>query len=83
MDFFAYDQKGFQVCKDHLKPNEIEELANQILIVPFKLITKSFNLDLKYSVGFFWCEQNQKSEVFPVIGWTISKCTEKDKNNIQ
>ena len=83
LDFFAYDQEGYEVCRDHLKPEDIEKLASQLLIVPFKVCSKNFSVDLKYSVGFFGCDQNEKNEVIPVIGWTVSNCSEKEKNSIQ
>ena len=83
LDFFAYDQEGYRISGGYLKPNDIEKLTSQLLIVPFKVCYKNFIANLKYSVGFFGCDQNEKNEVIPVIGWTVSNCSEKEKNSIQ
>ena len=57
--------------------SEFSELSSQMLIVPFKVIYEEF--DMKYKVGFIGCDQNEKSEVYPVQGWIVSLGAEEEK----
>ena len=65
--------------------SEFSELSSQMLIVPFKVIYEdnarniSKEYDMKYKVGFIGCEQNEKSEVYPVQGWIVSLGAEEEK----
>ena len=70
---------------DYMDINEFSELSSQMLIVPFKVIyeDKDRNIyekfDMKYKVGFIGCDQNEKSEVYPVQGWIVSLGAEEEK----
>ena len=65
--------------------SEFSELSSQMLIVPFKVIYEdnarniSKEFDMKYKVGFIGCEQNEKSEVYPVQGWIVSLGAEEEE----
>ena len=70
---------------DYMDINEFSELSSQMLIVPFKVIyeDKVRNIyekfDMKYKVGFIGCEQNEKSEVYPIQGWIVSLGAEEEE----
>ena len=70
---------------DCMDIKEFSELSSQMLIVPFKVIyeDKARNIykeyDMKYKVGFIGCDQNEKSEVYPVQGWIVSLGAEEEK----
>ena len=34
---------------------------------------------MKYKVGFIGCDQNKKSEVYPVQGWIVSLGAEEEE----
>ena len=74
LDFFAYDNDGKRFSDKSLEVSKLSNLASQIIIVPFTIIEektqKEYNM--KYKVGFFGCDQNEKNEVFPVQGWIVS-----------
>ena len=65
--------------------SEFSKLSSQMLIVPFKVKyeDKTRNIykeyDMKYKVGFIGCDQNEKSEVYPVQGWIVSLGAEEEK----
>ena len=87
LDFFAYKKYGGKVEKftsQSLKVEEFDELANQMLIVPFiineEITGKTY--DMKYTVGFIGCVQNKENEVFPVQGFIVSPFSKKEKNSI-
>ena len=64
---------------------DFKNLASQMLIVPFKIIEElNGNKEylMKYKVGFAGCDKNEKNEVFPVQGWIVSPCTEKERDSI-
>ena len=78
LDFFAYikrnEGKVERFSGESIKVKEIDLLSNQMLVVPFTIyeeITKK-TYEMKYSVGFIGCEQNEEKEVFPVQGWIVS-----------
>ena len=89
LNFFAYysEVEGNSsvppFMKEQIKVEDFEQLANQMLNVPFNIIDiKGKVYKMKYSVGFIGCDQNKKKEVFPVTGWIVSKRTEKDEKSI-
>ena len=71
--------------EDCMGVREFSELSSQMLIVPFKLIYEdptrniSEKFDMKYKVGFIGCEQNEKSEVYPIQGWIVSLGAEEEE----
>ena len=84
LSFFAYlnkvDDKGnFEKFNgEYIKVSHFDDLASQKLIVPFKIIDLLNNkkeYQMKFKVGFFGCDQNEKKEVFPVKGWIVSSCS--------
>ena len=84
MDFrlFSYDNNRKRLSDKSLEVSKLSHLASQIITVPFTIIEeitgKKYNM--KYKVGFFGCDQNEKNEVFPVQGWIVSDCTEEKKD---
>ena len=76
MDFrlFSYDNNRKRLSDKSLEVSKLSNLASQIITVPFTIIEektqKEYNM--KYKVGFFGCDQNEKNEVFPVQGWIVS-----------
>ena len=88
LKFFAYitdsDLKLVQFVDDMISLNDLPSLAKQMLIVPFTINIGETGKQylMKYKVGFIGCDQNEKGEVFPVQGWIVSPCTEKEKNSI-
>ena len=76
MDFrlFSYDNNRKRLSDKSLEVSKLSHLASQIITVPFTIIEektqKEYNM--KYKVGFFGCDQNEKNEVFPVQGWIVS-----------
>ena len=86
LSFFAYygdngdeTEKLKPFMENSIKIELFKNLADQILKVPFKFInSKGQTFFLKYNVGFIGCDQNEKKEVFPVIGWIVSP-DNKDK----
>ena len=70
---------------DCMDIKEFSELSSQMLIVPFKVKyeDKTRNIykeyDMKYKVGFIGCDQNEKSEVYPVQGWIVSLGAEEEE----
>ena len=91
LSFFAYysEVKEYDEIippfkEDSIKVKDFEKLANQMLIVPFKIVNdlKNITYDMKYSVGFIGCDQNKKNEVFPVTGWFVGPSTKGDRESI-
>ena len=85
LDFFAYKKgdegKIERFSGESIIVKEIDLLSSQMLAVPFTIyeeITKK-TYDMKYSVGFIGCEQNEEKEVFPVQGWIVSPYSKKEK----
>ena len=74
LDFFAYDKNLEKFTAQSLKVGDFDDLAEQMLIAPFtiyeELTKKTYNM--KYTVGFIGCDQNDKMEVFPVQGYIVS-----------
>ena len=65
-----------------MKVDDFNDLANQMLVVPFKLTDVNQNeYELKYKVGFIGCAQNKKNEISPVQGWFVSPYSEEDDKN--
>ena len=90
LDFFAYyketDHRGnIQIFdQKEIKVENFKKLANQMLIVPFKVIDLVHKKEylMKYKVGFVGCDQNEKKEVFPIQGWLVSPSTEEERDSI-
>ena len=90
LNFFAYlnkkDYSGKMIRfgRDSIKVKEFNELANQMLIVPFTIedLVHQKTYLMKYKVGFIGCDQNEKKEVFPVQGWTVSPSSEEEMKSI-
>jgi len=91
LDFFAYRNNKvngqIKIEKFDGKSSGIrsfENLASQILIVPFTIFEgitqKTYNM--KYQVGFIGCDQNEKKEVSPVQGWIVSPSSEEERKSI-
>ena len=90
LNFFAYlnlkDFHGnvYAFKDDSMKVEKFNELANQMLVVPFTIedVVHKKTYDMKYKVGFVGCEQNDKKEVIPVQGWFVSPSTKKERESI-
>ena len=88
LDFFAYKKtfggKVERFSTRSLKVEDFEDMAGQMLIVPFTIIEhitgKSY--EMKYNVGFIGCDQNEKNEVIPVQGWIVSPSSKADRDSI-
>ena len=83
LNFFAYYKffnKIQPFTEDKILVEQINNLANQMLIVPFTMedINHKTTYLMKFKVGFAGCEQNDKKEVIPVQGWFVSPCTEEE-----
>ena len=82
LDFFAYFSSGEKFVYETMKVDDFNDLANQMLVVPFKLTDVNQNeYELKYKVGFIGCAQNKKNEISPVQGWFVSPYSEEDDKN--
>ena len=90
LSFFAYyGEKSYngkikRFEEDEIKVKHFEKLANQMLIVPFKIVDLVHGKEylMKYKVGFVGCDQNDKKEIFPIQGWFVSPSSEKERNSI-
>ena len=87
LNFFAYinyDKKVEKFVGNSLKVERFKELANQMLIVPFKVVSRVQDKEwmMKYKVGFFGCEQNDKNEIIPTQGWIVSPSTKEERESI-
>ena len=87
LKFFAYKNYRKNIerfTEDSISVDSFGDLANQMIIVPYKLInldTKE-EIDMKYKVGFIGCDQNDKDEVYPVQGWIVSSRIEEERESI-
>jgi len=78
LKFFGYikkDEYFHYFSGDKINRDDINNLPDQILDVPFIIIKKDKKMEMKFYVGFFGCEQNDKKEVSPVLGWIVSPST--------
>ena len=87
LNFFAYlntDNKIEKFDGNSLKVESFKKLANQMLIVPFKVKSTVINKEwlMKYKVGFFGYEQNDKNEIIPTQGWIVSPSTKEERESI-
>ena len=88
LNFFAYikaDGNKVKRFEDRrIYSDDLENLANQQLIVPFTIkdINSEKEYKMKYKVGFIGCDQNEENEVFPIQGWIVSPTTEEEINSI-
>ena len=86
LKFFAYynsgERKEDRFDGEEIKIKDFEDLANQMLIVPFTIVDiNEKEYLMKYSVGFIGCDKNEKNEVFPVSGWIVSPSTEEERKS--
>ena len=89
LQFFAYlnKKKGFggieRFTECSLKVEDFKDLANQMLIVPFKIKDKINNVEyqMKYKVGFVGCDQNENNEIVPIKGWIVSPSTQEERES--
>ena len=84
LSFFAYYRNEERFMEDTIKVENFKKLANQMLIVPFKIVDEVHKKEylMKYKVGFVGCEQNNKSEVYPIQGWLVSPSTKEERDRI-
>ena len=90
LSFFAYygevefGSKVRRFMENEIKVKNFRKLANQMLIVPFKIIDVVHNKEylMKYKVGFVGCDQNDKKEVYPIQGWLVSPSTQEERDSI-
>ena len=90
LNFFAYykensSNKEVKIFPGNsIKVKDLNKLANQILVVSFKIIESKNKKEylMKYKVGFVRCKQNKENEVYPVQGWLVSPSTDKERNSI-
>ena len=71
--------------EDEIQIKDFPKLANQMLIVPFKIVDEEDNNKeylMKYQVGFIGCEQNDKNEIYPVQGWIVTPSTKEERESI-
>ena len=88
LDFFAYYKEADRRGKvntfnaKEIKVENFKKLANQMLIVPFKIIDLVHGKEylMKYKVGFVGCDQNDKKEVFPIQGWMVSPNNKEEES---
>ena len=84
LNFFAYEtdknKKLIPLKRSFITNKSLPYIANQMLNVPFKIITSwGEEYLMKYKVGFIGCDQNEKGEVFPVKGWIVSENKEEEE----
>jgi len=85
LDFFAYygkEEKYQRNIGRYIKIEDFDSLAEQMLVVPFKIGNKNKTYEMKFNVGFFGCGMNDKKEVYPLSGWMVSRMTQADKESI-
>ena len=87
VDFFAYfggEERYRTVNNRNIKLEDLNSLASQMLVVPFKIynLKNNKNDEMKFYVGFFGCGMNNENEVYPVSGWLVSSMTKEDKESI-
>lgn len=88
LKFFAYYApldyfKHYRIFDGNsIKIKDINKLANQILKAPFTVEDKVHKreYEMEYKVGFVGCDQNEKKEVFPVMGWCVGPFKEEEEN---
>ena len=84
LKFFGYIKRNEEFIRfsdDKIEGEEINNFPNQILNVPFIIIKEEDNskINVEFEAGFFGCEQNEKKEVSPKIGWIISPLSYSNK----
>ena len=84
LQFFAYFKEGIKNDENKIRIKSFKRLANQMLIVPFKIIdlVHKKEYEMKYKVGFAGCDQNDKKEVYPVQGWLVSPSTKEERESL-
>ena len=75
LKFFGYtksdDDRYYTFEDDEIDVEKFYEFAGQILTVPFVINNNDKKSSMIFEAGFFGCDQNEKKEVYPVIGWGI------------
>ena len=72
LDFFAYwgsEDNYIPFKEKNIKVENFFKFPRQMLTVPFNILDEDNNHEMKYTVGFIGCDQNEKYEVSPVTGW--------------
>ena len=84
LELFAYYKEGDRNNDKKIRVKSFKYLANQMLIVPFKIkdLVHNKEYDMKYRVGFVGCYQNDKNEVYPEQGWLVSPSTKEDRYSL-
>ena len=88
LDFFAYysevkeNSNVKRFMEKSIKVKNFDKLAQQILNVPFLIVSENGSYKMKYRVGFIGCDQNERNEVFPVTGWIVCPETKEDEDRI-
>ena len=80
-----YYEKNSEFMEDEIQIKDFPKLANQMLIVPFKIVDEEDNNKeylMKYQVGFIGCEQNDKNEIYPVQGWIVTPSTKEERESL-
>ena len=76
LKFFGYIKRHecfYRFLEDKIEGDDLNNIPNQILNVPFKIIKlDKTEIKMKFEAGFFGCEQNNKMEIKPVLGWLVS-----------
>ena len=78
--FFGYIKYNYGFSRfygDKINGDDLNNFPSQILNVPF--LIKQENKRMKFEAGFFGCEQNDKKEVSPFIGWMVSPISSGEK----
>ena len=75
LKFFGYtksDDDKYDIFEDdEIDVEKFYKFAGQILTVPFVINNNDKKSPMIFEAGFFGCDQNEKKEVYPVIGWGI------------
>ena len=91
LHFFAYyneigyNNKIKRFEEESIKVENLSKLANQMLVVPFKIVEVLNNNKeylMKYKVGFVGCDSNEKKEVIPVQGWIVCPSDDKERKDL-
>ena len=85
LDFFAYwgsEDNYIPFKEKDIKVENFFKFPRQMLTVPFNILDEDNNHEMKYTVGFIGCDQNEKYEVSPITGWIVSPSTKEDIESI-
>ena len=85
LKLFGYkkiDDEYYIFEDDEIDVEELYDFAGQILTIPFIINNNGKKSSMIFEAGFFGCDQNEKKEVYPVIGWGIRNKDKKHDKNI-